>query len=216
MAALRRRTGKRSTDKTSQREHTGAPEIPLARLRRSRLITLCLRLPHSRSNTHRSRSPLTIVSVARPSAACPRISRAGKPSTQASRSKRAGRRGSSPRGEAAEINVGDVGPGRRDVRPTVRVEQTHQLTRIDFTRGHRKWRCTVARSSSGSSNRASARSARSLARSLPRYVAPPGPRLRFRRTPPGAAARPPRWRATFESRPIVESVLEMKNYFVAM
>lgn len=44
-------------------------------------FSLRLRLsPTRRSRTH-ARSPLTIVSVARLSAACPRISRAGKPST---------------------------------------------------------------------------------------------------------------------------------------
>jgi len=200
VVARRRRTAKGPTDKTLQREHTEL-RIPLSCLRRSRLITLRLYLSLSLTRSLARHSP------SYPSYGCrPRVrAYPGRGSrAQASRIKRAGRRGSSPRGEAAEIDVGETSPVTS--RRSTDRSRERAKTRIDFTRGHRKWRCTVWHAAAVA---ATERSHAPLARYV---VAPPGQRLRLRRTPPGGAALAPRRRATFESHPIVEPICGIKNF----
>lgn len=123
---------------------------------------------------------LTIVSVARLFAACPRISWTERPSRQPGEKKRPTVSSALSAGDDATINVWATSLDAR------RRDDRSGQTRIDFTRGHRKWRCAVARSSnSSSSNDAyNRRTIRSLARSLVSSLAPS-----LRRRSAGAAAR---------------------------
>lgn len=150
---------------------------------RSRLISLRLRLalPLSRSRSRSLARSLATHHRIRRTAVC-RVS-AHIPGGEAVHSragvKPAGRRRSFAEWRGGRRSTWATSP--ETARPTDRSRvRTYEHSRIDLTRGHRKWRCTVARSGSGSSNTAFACSARShsLASSLRRRTA-------------GAAAQPP-------------------------